>query len=117
MNKINITDTDYRLAEIFKALGNPTRLAIIRKLMEKCNCPHGSDPCTCGARCDGKHCECGCKCGEIVDFFTMSQSTISQHIKALKKAGLIETRGRKDDYIISHQNLKEAMNALTDIIS
>jgi len=56
-----------RLAKIFKALGHPTRIKIIEHLIEIDSCV----------------------CGEIVDIFPFSQSTISQHLKQLKDAGII----------------------------
>lgn len=50
-----------------KALGHPARLAIVQLLA-------GRDSCV---------------CGEIVDELPLSQSTVSQHLKVLKRAGLI----------------------------
>jgi ArsR family transcriptional regulator, arsenate/arsenite/antimonite-responsive transcriptional repressor len=59
-------DTD-QLSKIFKALGHPTRIKIIEHLL-MCN---------------------SCICGEIVDIFPFSQSTISQHLKLLKDSGIV----------------------------
>ena len=56
-----------QLARIFKALGHPTRMKIIEHLNE-------IDTCI---------------CGEIVDIFPFSQSTISQHLKHLKESGIV----------------------------
>ncbi len=56
-----------QLAAYAKALGHPARVAIIRLLMEKN----------------------ACICGEIVDELPLAQSTVSQHLKKLKAAGLI----------------------------
>ena len=114
MEYFKVSETDFQLAKFLKAIGNPIRISIIKKLIEKSNCPHGCNPCSCGDRCEGKNCKCGCKCGELVELFAMSQSTISQHIKELKEAGLIETTGRKGDYILNHQKLKESMDKLLD---
>lgn len=55
-----------------KALGHPARVAIMRLLLTKENCV----------------------CGEIVDELPLAQSTVSQHLKQLKAAGLI--RGEID---------------------
>lgn len=55
------------LAQLAKALGHPTRVAIIRLL----------------ARYEG------CIVGDIVDQLPLAQSTVSQHLKQLKEAGLI----------------------------
>jgi len=57
-------DTD-TFAKIFKALGHPTRVRIVEHLI-KIN---------------------SCVCGEIVNIFPFSQSTISQHLKLLKESG------------------------------
>jgi ArsR family transcriptional regulator, arsenate/arsenite/antimonite-responsive transcriptional repressor len=59
---------DRELAMLAKALGHPTRVAILRFL------------CQCG----------GCICGDIVDQLPFAQATISQHLKVLKEAGLIQ---------------------------
>jgi ArsR family transcriptional regulator len=60
------------LAVYAKALGHPARVAIISLLMRRD----------------------GCICGEIVDELPLAQSTVSQHLKKLKSAGLI--RGEVD---------------------
>lgn len=59
---------DQQLAEYAKALGHPARIAILKLLLEKQ----------------------ACVCGDIVDELPLSQSTVSQHLKALKAAGLIK---------------------------
>ena len=56
------------LASLTKALGHPARIAIIEFLIEKKSCV----------------------CGDIVDELPLSQSTVSQHLSELKKAGLIK---------------------------
>lgn len=61
-----------QLAAYAKALGHPARVAIMQILMEKD----------------------ACICGEIVDELPLAQSTVSQHLKKLKAAGLI--RGEVD---------------------
>lgn len=115
MDKFKISESENRLAKFLKALGNPVRLAIIRTLIEKSQCPNGCHPCSCGDLCEGMNCKCGCKCGELVNLFPMAQSTISQHIKELKNVGLIETNGRKDDYILNYDNLKIILNSLNEM--
>ena len=54
------------LADLAKALGHPGRLEILRILAGR-----------------------ACICGDIVDRMPLSQSTVSQHLKELKKVGLI----------------------------
>ena len=56
------------LAGISKALGHPARVAILQFL--------ASQP--------------SCVCGDIVDELPLSQSTVSQHLKELKKVGVIK---------------------------
>lgn len=54
------------LAQVFKALGDSTRLDIIRLLI-------GKELCVC----------------DILDAFSLSQPAISHHLKILKQAGLL----------------------------
>ena len=58
------------LANLSKALGHPARVAIIRLLA-------GQDRCV---------------AGEIVEELPLAQSTVSQHLQKLKKAGLISSK-------------------------
>ena len=59
---------DAELAALAKAVGHPARVAILRLLTRKN----------------------ACVCGEIVDELPLAQSTVSQHLKVLKGAGLIQ---------------------------
>ena len=111
MDPNNISEL-HKLAKILKALGNTVRLSILQALIERSSCPHGCNPCKCGDRCEGENCKCGCKCGELVNLFPISQSTVSQHIKELMNAGLIETNGRKGDYVVNRRNLNEGIKCL-----
>ncbi len=63
---------DDALAVMCKALGHPIRVAIVKLLLAKRSCI----------------------CGEIVEELPLAQSTVSQHLKQLKTAGLI--RGEVD---------------------
>ena len=58
---------DEELATLAKAIGHPARVRILRLLARKS----------------------GCACGDIVDAFPLAQSTVSQHLRVLKDAGLI----------------------------
>lgn len=60
------------LARLARALGHPARVAIVRLLIRRK----------------------ACICGEIVEELPLAQSTVSQHLKKLKEAGLI--RGEVD---------------------
>lgn len=70
-----------RLASIAKALGHPARVAILEQIVRKN----------------------ACICGELVEELPLSQSTISQHLKELKNAGIIkgEIEGPKVCYCIN----------------
>lgn len=65
-------EADEELASLAKALGHPARVKIVRILLRKT----------------------ACVCGDIVDELPLAQSTVSQHLKVLKDAGLI--RGEVD---------------------
>ncbi len=60
-------DADEELANLAKALGHPARVQIMRLLVRRE----------------------ACVCGDIVDELPLAQSTVSQHLKVLKDAGLI----------------------------
>jgi len=57
-----------KIASMAKALAHPARIAILEFLMKNDSCV----------------------CGDIVDELPLSQSTISQHLKAMKEAGIIK---------------------------
>jgi len=59
---------DDDLAALAKALGHPARVRILRLLARRN----------------------ACVCGEIVGAFDLAQSTISQHLKMMKRAGLVQ---------------------------
>ena len=85
-----------RLATVFKALSDETRLRILRSLM----------------RSEGPLCEC-----EIVPAFGLSQSTISYHLKVLREAGLVEAdrRGVWAYYRLSPKSLLGVVRELTEL--
>ena len=66
--KESFTHREQDLAAFAKALSHPARIAILKVLSQKNECI----------------------CGEIVDVLPLAQSTISQHLKELKIAGLID---------------------------
>ncbi len=73
-----------KLARFAKALAHPTRIEIL-KLLDKDAC---------------------CFTGDLVDIFPIAQSTISQHLKELKNAGLIqgEVNPPKIKYCVNKEN-------------
>ena len=74
-------------AAVFKALGHPARIAIIQHLL-KIN---------------------GCICGDLVEEIGLAQATISQHLKELKKIGIIQgdINGTSVCYCINEEKWKE----------
>ena len=58
---------EQELADFAKALAHPARIAILKVLAQRNECI----------------------CGEIVEVLPLAQSTVSQHLKELKSAGLI----------------------------
>ena len=62
------SDRDLKIADFAKALSHPARVAILKVLAEKRECI----------------------CGELVDDLPLAQSTVSQHLRALKEIGLIK---------------------------
>ncbi len=83
----------WRIANYAKALAHPARIAILKILMERK----------------------ACICGDIVDELPLSQSTVSQHLKELKDAGLIKgtIEGVRVCYCIDEEKWVEAKNELT----
>jgi ArsR family transcriptional regulator, arsenate/arsenite/antimonite-responsive transcriptional repressor len=62
------TTEENRIAELAKAFAHPARVAILRLLAEKK----------------------ACVCGDLVDELPLSQATVSQHLKELKRIGIIK---------------------------
>ena len=90
------TVRDNRIARYAKALGHPARVAILKFLIAKKSCI----------------------CGDIVDDLPLSQSTVSQHLKELKEAGLIqgEIDGKRVCYCIDPKEWERAKRSLTELM-
>jgi DNA-binding transcriptional ArsR family regulator len=91
------TKTQIDLAAITKALGHPARIAILQFLASRQ----------------------ACVCGDIVEELPLSQSTVSQHLKELKNAGLIkgDIEGPSVCYCIDEKawlRAKQVLNKLFD---
>ena len=80
-----------RLSQLAKALGHPARIAILEVLMQRNTCI----------------------CGDIVDELPLSQATVSQHLKALKEAGIIRGTidGPRTCYCINVETWNEVKEA------
>src|SRR5246127_2101950 len=87
------TIKDNKLAKYAKALAHPARIAILQVLIKKQ----------------------ACICGDIVDELPLSQSTVSQHLKELKEAGLIkgDIDGVKVCYCIDEKEWENAKTILS----
>jgi len=72
-------------SEIFKALGHPTRLAIVKGLI------------------DNKE----CNVNKIVEKLRVSQSTVSQHLALLRRANIVvcEKRGLEVCYKVENEKI------------
>ena len=93
----SFTAKENKLAGYAKALAHPARISILKLLAKKQTCI----------------------CGDIVDELPLSQSTVSQHLKELKEAGLIkgDIEGAKVCYCIDEKGWKAAqiwLNQLFD---
>lgn len=94
--KEEFNEEEIKLAGFAKALSHPARIAIIKILVNK-----------------------KCICGDIVSELPLSQSTVSQHLKELKEAGLIqgEVDGPRVCYCIDKRNwemVSKAFSAFTE---
>lgn len=89
------TVKDNRIAKYAKALAHPARVAILQVLLKKQTCI----------------------CGDIVEELPLSQSTVSQHLKELKEAGLLkgEIDGTKVCYCIDEKEWENAKNYLNTL--
>jgi len=86
------TAADRELAALAKALGHPARVQIVRFLLSRDSC----------------------MCGDIVEHLPLAQSTVSQHLKMLKEAGLI--RGAIDGPRVCYCVEPKALKRLKELI-
>lgn len=91
------SENENMLAELAKALSHPARIKILQILTDMNVC----------------------MCGDIVELLPLSQSTVSQHLKELKKTGLIkgEIEGPKVCYCVNKQMIEKAKEAFNDLLS
>ncbi len=67
--KVDFSENQKQLAQIAKALSHPARIYIMERLSKMCEC---------------------CTSGEMIGEIPIARSTLSQHLKELKYAGLIQ---------------------------
>jgi ArsR family transcriptional regulator len=89
------SDHDDALAKLAWAIAHPARVRLLKILLTKS----------------------ACVCGELVDAMPLSQSTVSQHLKILKEAGLVqgEIDGPKVCYCVNKQGLDRLKELVRDL--
>ena len=95
--KNEFSKTETELAEIAKALSHPARIKILKILNDLDSCMVGS----------------------IVDLLPLSQSTVSQHLKELKRVGLIQgtIEGPKICYCINPNIMEKVKKQFNNLFS
>jgi len=94
---INYKKAALNIAKYAKALAHPARIAIIQLLLKKQ----------------------ACVCSDIVDELPISQSTVSQHLKELKEAGLIkgEIEGTSVCYCLDEKAWSKASSLIIGLFN
>jgi DNA-binding transcriptional ArsR family regulator len=97
-------DTVEELAEIFKALSDPTRLRLVKLLGDQ-------SPDVCQGTCNGQRFLC---VNALAHKLGVTQSAVSQHLRVLRQAGLVygERRGSFMHYSIDQDGLEKYKAAL-----
>ncbi|MCP9292154.1 ArsR/SmtB family transcription factor [Gracilimonas sediminicola] len=85
-----------KAAEFAKALAHPARIAILEILAKRNTCI----------------------CGDITEELPLAQSTVSQHLKALKSAGIIkgEIDGVRTCYCLDEENVAELKTVMESLL-
>jgi len=88
VGKDNITEEQKKTARYARALGHPIRIYVM-ELLSRQSC---------------------CYSGDLSDELPIAKSTLSQHLKELKAAGLIQgqTEAPRIKYCINEEHWKEA---------
>mgnify|MGYP003397010089 FL=1 len=95
--KEEFTQEEIWLADVAKSLSHPARIKILKMLNEMNSCMVGS----------------------LVDKLPLAQATVSQHLKELKRVGLIdgEIDGPKICYCVNVKALTKAKSALDKLFN
>lgn len=90
-----VTEADEQLAALARALSHPARVAIVRHLASTGTCV----------------------CGEIVSLLPLAQATVSQHLKTLKEAGLVqgEVDGPRTCYCVNPDTVKRFQSLVASL--
>ena len=101
-------DEIQELAEIFRALSDPTRLQLVKLLSTHSpgKCPNG---------CNGRDFLC---VNALADRLGVTQSAVSQHLRVLRQAGLVrgERRGSFMHYSLDESGLEKYKAALRETL-
>lgn len=92
-----ITDKQNRAARYAKAMGHPVRMYVLELLSSKACCYSG----------------------DLTDELPIAKSTLSQHLKELKDAGLIqgETEAPRIKYCLNKEHWEEAQSLFKEILN
>ena len=95
MKTLDQTATEARAVRILRALANPVRFRIVRVLARS------------GA----------CVCGDLVTELPLAQSTVSEHLKVLKEAGIVRgtVEGPNTCYCLDPEALRFLTGVLGDL--
>ncbi len=90
-----VIERDEQLARFARALSHPARVAIVRHLGTRGTCV----------------------CGEIVKLLPLAQATVSQHLKVLKQAGLVqgEVDGPRTCYCVNPETVKRFQSLAAEL--
>lgn len=86
------------IATMMRALGHPVRLEILRILARRAE---------------------NCCCNDVTDCLSLAQSTVSQHLKVLLDAGIIErqAQGTRNNYRVRTDRLAAFDSAVGDYLA
>lgn len=91
------TAEDVTTARMLKALSHPARIAIVRLLASRASCI----------------------CGDIVDELPLAQATVSQHLRELKEACIVQgtISGPKVCYCLNPEGWAHVQRIVADLAS
>jgi DNA-binding transcriptional ArsR family regulator len=95
MKTLEQTKTEERVVEMLRALGNPARFKIFQELRKRDSC----------------------QCGPLVEELPLAQSTVSEHLKRLREAGLIrgDIDGPSTCYCVDEVNVEWLKREIVEI--
>lgn len=90
IKKVKFSESQQEIADYFRVLSNPARIAILQHIID----------------------QKACICSDLVDEIGLAQATISQHLKEIKDAGIIQgsVEGKSICYCINPEKWKEVQD-------